>query len=207
VRQRLKADKERSHDRSYNRRKFHGPELPREPARCSRNWLVRLTFSSPASTLWGTNKNCVPTGAIKSPSHPGSHFHHPRPRSGGTSKNYVPTVTVKSPSRPTGSTWPRRQSSLPNCGAWLAHLPLTKAPLARPVGHTARWRMEERSPGFLWLALVFSFALDHLRRSKGGMIALARTGDDTVEHVFYYTVHGYMQSDTDAASSWQKANV
>jgi hypothetical protein len=67
--------------------------------------------------------------------------------------------------------------------------------------------MEERSPGFLWLALVFSFALDHLRRSKGGMIALARTGDDTVEHVFYYTVHGYMQSDTDAASSSQKANV
>jgi hypothetical protein len=56
VRQRLKADKERSRDRSYNRRKFHGPELPREPARCSRNWLVRLTFSSPASTLWGNEQ-------------------------------------------------------------------------------------------------------------------------------------------------------
>jgi hypothetical protein len=131
VRQRLKADKERSHDRFYNRRKFHGPELPREPARCSRNWLVRLTFSSPASTLWGNEQKL---------------------RSHWCNKIALP-------------------------------------------------------PGFLWLALVFSFALDHLRRSKGGMIALARTGDDTVEHVFYYTVHGYMQSDTDAASSSQKANV
>jgi hypothetical protein len=101
VRRRLEADKERSHSQSYNQRKFHGPELPREPTRCSRNWPMRLTFSPSTSMLRGNNQKL---------------------RSRWCSEIALPR---------TRSTWPGSQSSLPNthahsCGAWLARLPLTK---------------------------------------------------------------------------------
>jgi hypothetical protein len=133
VRQRLKADKERSHDRFYNRRKFHGPELPREPARCSRNWLVRLTFSSPASTLWGNEQKLRSHWCNKIALPPGLMFSSPASTLWGNEQKLRSHWCSKIALPPHHRlNLPRRQSSLPNCGAWLAHLPLTKGALGSP---------------------------------------------------------------------------